>query len=93
MAMAILVFNHMYGLSIALRKTVCKRSRGNFCNFVHVDKFSGDFWAKWRKKAPPEGGAFLSHERNFGLEATLLHHSLGDLLEAGDVGASHQVVT
>ena len=27
------------------------------------------------------------------LEATLLHHSLGDLLEAGDVGASHQIVT
>ena len=27
----------------------------------------------------------------FGLEAALLHHSLGDLLEAGDVGASHQM--
>ena len=29
----------------------------------------------------------------FGLEAALLHHSLGDLLEASDVGTGNQIVT
>lgn len=35
---------------------------------------------------------YLDDILSFGLEAALLHHSLSDLLEAGDVGASHQVI-
>ena len=53
---------------------------------------------KGTAKAVPFGVLGYSYvlfvpDETFGLEAALLHHRLGDLLEAGNVGASHQIVT